>query len=135
MNKKRLVILVGLVFFLTASIAAQSKVKVVQASPDDFQICIDSCLQKLIIDVRDSTEERRVRIPESLWWPTKEALLKGIDTLDREMSLLIYCSYGERSRAASQLLVENGFTKVIHLKKGINDWQIANKSILIIEKK
>jgi hydroxyacylglutathione hydrolase len=134
MSKKGLFILVGFVFFLAEPVYTQSRVKIKQASPDDFQICIDSCLQRLIIDVRDSTEEIRVIIPESLWLPTKQALLNSIDTLDRDTPMLIYCSYGERSQVASQMLVDKGFTTVIHLKKGINAWQKANKPVLTNEK-
>ncbi|MGE4288272.1 MAG: rhodanese-like domain-containing protein [Salinivirgaceae bacterium] len=134
MNKKALFILVWFMFFLANLAQAQSKIKVKQATPDDFQLCIDSCLQYLIIDVRDSTEDIQALIPKSLWLPTKEALLKSIDTLDRDMPILIYCSYGVRSQAASQVLIDNGFTQVIHLKKGIDAWQKANKPVLIIIK-
>lgn len=133
MSKKVLFILVWLVYFLAVSAYAQSKTKLIHASPEDFQICIDTCLQKLIIDVRDSTDEKQAIIPESLWLPTKQALINSIDTLDRDIPMLVYCSYGERSQAAGRLLIDKGFTKVIHLKKGINAWQKANKPVLINE--
>ena len=133
MSKKVLFILVWFVLFIAASAYAQSKTKLIHASPEDFQICIDTCLLKLIIDVRDSTNEIRAIIPESLWLPTKEALLNSIDTIDRDRPMLIYCSYGNRSQAASQVLIDKGFTTVIHLKKGFNAWQKANKPVLIIE--
>lgn len=134
MSKKVLYILVWLMFFGANVLHAQCKVKVKQATPDDFQMSIDSSTQKLIIDVRDSTEDIQTTIPNSLWLPTKEALLNSIDTLDRDTPILIYCSHGVRSQAASQVLVDNGFTRVIHLKNGINAWQKANKPVLIIEK-
>jgi rhodanese-related sulfurtransferase len=133
MSKKVLYILVWLLVFWANVAHAQSKVKVKQATPDDFQICIDSCLQKLIIDVRDSTEDIQATIPNSLWLPTKETLLNSIDTIDRDMPILIYCSHGVRSQAASQVLINKGFTQVINLKKGINAWQKANKPVLINE--
>ncbi|MDO5654551.1 MAG: rhodanese-like domain-containing protein [Flavobacteriaceae bacterium] len=46
-----------------------------------------------------------------------------IQKLDKEKPVLVYCKSGKRSQKASQILEEEGFTKVIDLKGGYNAWQ------------
>ncbi|PKP08855.1 MAG: hypothetical protein CVU09_13985 [Bacteroidetes bacterium HGW-Bacteroidetes-4] len=135
MRTKVFLISIWLIIFLTRTAFSQSKAMVLQATPDEFQQCIDTCLQKFIFDVRDSADYKQAIIPESLWCPTKEILLSSTDTLDCNTPILIYCAYGNRGQTASQMLVDKGFTMVVHLQNGFNAWQKANKPVYQIKKR
>lgn len=71
-----------------------------------------------LVDVR-STEERNrfhiggIHIPVPLFY--EEALLK----LSKDILVVLYCHSGIRSADAGEFLIENGYTEVYHLKKGI----------------
>jgi rhodanese-related sulfurtransferase len=41
----------------------------------------------------------------------------------KDKQIMVYCHAGNRSLAAGQILVKNGFTKIINLKSGITGWQ------------
>lgn len=45
-----------------------------------------------------------------------------IGKLDKSKAYVIYCRSGGRSSAASQYMVDQGFTKVYNLQGGINGW-------------
>jgi rhodanese-related sulfurtransferase len=46
-----------------------------------------------------------------------------IKKLDRKKTYLIYCAGGGRSGECAELMKENGFTHVVNLAKGFDDWK------------
>ena len=83
---------------------------------------IQSDEKSVIVDVRTPEEFSQGHI--------KGAILIPLQTLDKNLGLLggvkaqsiiVYCHSGNRSVAASRLLVKNGFTP-LNLKGGISEW-------------
>ena len=95
---------------------------------------IDSLIHSkkvLCIDIREHFERKKIgSIPGSLHVPytTLKTAIKSDGLLfkitqESQKSLLIYCSYGERSALALKLLQKAEINDVFHLGGGINSWK------------
>ena len=77
----------------------------------------------VILDVREQHEYDSGHIPGAVLLPvgtiTKDTASAVID--DLETAVLVYCRSGNRSKTASQSLVDLGYTNVYEFG-GINDW-------------
>ena len=77
----------------------------------------------LILDVREQHEYDSGHIPGAVLLPvgtiTEDTAAVVIDDLDTVV--LVYCRSGNRSKTASQALVDLGYTNVYEFG-GINDW-------------
>ena len=77
----------------------------------------------LILDVREQHEYDSGHIPGAVLLPVgtiiKDTAADMIDDLDTVV--LVYCRSGNRSKTASQALVDLGYTNVYEFG-GINDW-------------
>jgi len=77
----------------------------------------------LILDVREQHEYDSGHIPGAVLLPvgtiTKDTAADVIDDLDTVV--LVYCRSGNRSKTASQALVDLGYANVYEFG-GINDW-------------
>jgi len=58
-----------------------------------------------------------------------------IAKLDRKKTYLIYCAGGGRSGECAELMTKLGFTKIINLEKGYDDWKKKNFEIQMRTKK
>jgi len=80
----------------------------------------------IILDVRTEEEYNSSHLFNSTLIPLAE--LEGrIGELDayKNSEIIVYCRSGTRSRQASEILVDNGFTKVYNMLSGINAWIAA----------
>ena len=79
--------------------------------------------EAVILDVREQHEYDSGHIPGAVLLPvgtiTKDTAADMIDDLDTVV--LVYCRSGNRSKTASQALVDLGYTNVYEFG-GINDW-------------
>ena len=77
----------------------------------------------IVLDVREQDEFDTGHIPEGVLLPvgtiTKDAAAAVIDDLDTVV--LVYCRSGNRSKTASQVLADLGYTNVYEFG-GINTW-------------
>ena len=77
----------------------------------------------VILDVREQHEYDSGHIPGAVLLPvgtiTEDTAAAVIDNLDTVV--LVYCRSGNRSKTASQSLVDLGYTNVYEFG-GINDW-------------
>ena len=77
----------------------------------------------IILDVRTPQEVAEGKIPNAtvinIYDPEFESKAKQ---LDKEKSILIYCSAGVRSAQAAEFLTEQGYPSVYHLEGGLGDW-------------
>ena len=77
----------------------------------------------VILDVREQHEYDSGHIPGAVLLPVgtivEDTAAAVIDELD--MVVLVYCRSGNRSKTASQVLVDLGYTNVYEFG-GINDW-------------
>lgn len=75
----------------------------------------------VIVDVRDRDEYIKQNITNSINIPVadiKRDIRKKVR--NRRAKIIVYCSTGERSAAACQLLAENGYKNVYNISTGIN---------------
>jgi rhodanese-related sulfurtransferase len=79
---------------------------------------IDSNPNLVILDVRTQAEYDSGHIQNTTLIPVTE-LASRIDELNKERETLVYCGSGGRSATASQMLVDNGFSKVCNMLGGI----------------
>lgn len=75
----------------------------------------------LLIDVRERSEHADARIPGARLVPLGE-LPDRVRELPRDRTLILQCHSGNRSRSATQFLLESGFTNVANLEGGIVRW-------------
>jgi len=75
----------------------------------------------VILDVRTVEEYHEGHIEGAILIPLQK-LQKNYAMSDKDRIIIIYCRTGVRSAQASQILVDNGFTKVYNMDGGITAW-------------
>lgn len=77
----------------------------------------------LILDVRNEDEFAEGHLKNAIQIPVDELKesLGDIDKFKDEL-VLVYCRSGKRSAEAMDILKENGFTNLVHMKDGISNW-------------
>jgi rhodanese-related sulfurtransferase len=78
-----------------------------------------------VIDVRTAQEFSEGHIPNAVNADVNdpEAFERYLETLDKDNMYLVYCRSGNRSATAMQLMQDKGFTNIVNLSGGIQDWQ------------
>lgn len=76
----------------------------------------------VILDARTQAEYDQGHIPGAILIPHDTVATAAEDALpDKDQLILVYCRSGNRSKQASQALVDLGYTNVIEFG-GINNW-------------
>ena len=80
----------------------------------------------LVLDIRDNGEFNGGRIPKSKNIPLGE-IDKRVDEITRfkDQPVIVTCSTGTRTNAASRALKALGFAKVYQLEGGLDAWRKA----------
>ena len=78
----------------------------------------------IILDVRSKEEYDSGHIPGAKLLPV-QSLSMRIDELGVyiDKPILVYCASGGRSPRAVETLMENDFTNIYHLSRGISSWR------------
>lgn len=75
-----------------------------------------------LLDVRTQAEYEQAHIPGAVCVPNEEIGTEEIPELpDKEQLILVYCRSGNRSKQASEKLVQLGYTNVVEFG-GIINW-------------
>lgn len=114
--------LIGFCFLFFGSLNAQSPIRHVDAAT--FKQLIDS-KKYVLLDLRTNDEIKskgKIKGAEQLDFLAKDAEQK-IGQLDRKKPYLIYCAGGGRSSECAELMQKLGFTDVVNLEKGFDDWK------------
>jgi len=82
----------------------------------------------VLLDVRNPEEYRYERIEGSRNVPV-DTIKVGLDGMDRDTPLLIYCKIGKRCVRAVDQLNEMGFHDILILDGGIEAWKVYNLKI------
>lgn len=76
----------------------------------------------VILDARTQAEYNEGHIPGAILIPHDTVATAAEDALpDKDQLILVYCRSGNRSKQASQALVDLGYTNVVEFG-GINSW-------------
>jgi rhodanese-related sulfurtransferase len=112
-----------LITCFTASGQLKDSVKYKNMEPYDFHMTWLRDDKAVLIDVREIFEYRANRIRNAVNIPSAGKLQKAADTIDKNTTLLLYCTTDYRSKRAAQDLADMGFKNVINLEGGIVAWK------------
>jgi rhodanese-related sulfurtransferase len=95
-----------------------------EITPTELKARIDSGDVPVLVDVREYYEADIADLPEleQVRIPTAEFPAR-VDELDRDAELVLYCRSGRRSAWAAQVLLEQGYGRVLNLKGGVLAWR------------
>jgi len=94
-----------------------------QITQDEAKRLMDTEENYIILDVRTQEEYDKAHIPNSVLIPDYEIEEKAAEYLkDKTQLILVYCRSGNRSKTASQILADMGYTNVKEFG-GITTWQ------------
>ncbi len=110
---------------------AQTATNVERVSPGDFETRLrgGGTAGVQLIDVRTPREYNAGHIEGAVLLDIskRDVFNNGIDALDKNRPVLVYCAVGGRSAAAAKLLADKGFPQIVDLNGGINAWVDAGK--------
>ena len=126
MIKRRLLSIAAALVFLFVISGCQGEeehiVEYKQISQEEAKEIMDSMEEFVILDVRTKEEYDEKHIPGAVLIPNEEILERAEAELpDKEMTILVYCRSGNRSKTASEKLAGLGYTNVLEFG-GINTW-------------
>lgn len=92
-------------------------------SIDESKKLINQGEVTLILDVRDADEFAKGHLKNAIQIPVKELKenLNDIEKFKDEL-VLVYCRSEKKSAEAINILKENGFKNLVHMKDGISKW-------------
>jgi len=97
-------------------------------SPDEAKKQLDADNTIILLDVRTEAEYKKKHIPNSILLPVDRIAELAPEKLpDKQARIFVYCRSGNRSKTASQKLIEMGYQNVYDFG-GIIDWPYETKS-------
>ena len=124
MNKWILLIVAaaGLALWFFAGRRHNSEISYVSISQEEAKKIMETAENYVILDVRTHEEFQTGHIPGARCLPLDEVAEKAkVFIPDQDMLYLVYCRSGRRSKEASQILAELGYTNIREFG-GILDW-------------
>ena len=108
---------------LLAGCGAQSEESTYrQVNAEEAAAMMEEESSYIILDVRTAQEYSEKHIPGAINIPNETIGTEDIPELpDKEQLILVYCRSGNRSKQASEKLVNLGYTNIVEFG-GINDW-------------
>ena len=124
--KPSLLALIFVPFLLLACESARAQVR--DISQPDF--VANPPANALILDVRSAEEFTAGHVPKAKLIPHDE-LAERITELEaaKDAPIVVYCESGRRAGMAGDVLLEAGFTNVLHLDGDIRGWRESNLPI------
>jgi rhodanese-related sulfurtransferase len=122
MNKTLLFIAFGLLgaWFVYSNLVGVSGLKELDAKAFEQELAKTS--DYTFIDVREPSEVSQGYIEGAINIPLGQ-LASRLQEFDKNKPVKLYCRSGNRSKQAAQILLDNGYEDVTHLKGGILDWK------------
>lgn len=78
--------------------------------------------QALLVDVRETSEFDKEHIPGALLLPLSVFDPELFPTI-KDKKVVLHCAVGKRSESAGKMLINEGFTDIIHMTGGIEEWK------------
>ncbi len=87
-----------------------------------LQAHLEDCeIQPLLLDVRQPWELDVCKIENSVLIPMSH-IPKELNSLDADRETVIICHHGIRSRSVGRYLEHEGFSNIINLSGGVDQW-------------
>lgn len=111
-------------------VTAQNSFKTI--TNNEFEAKVNSTSNAQLIDVRTEDEFKSgyVEKAKNINW-NGDNFVAEVNKLNKSKPVFVYCLSGGRSSAASQKLIDLGFTEVYNMQGGILQWKSANKSLVL----
>ena len=77
-----------------------------------------------MLDVRQPEEWNELHIPDATLIPLGE-LSTRLSEVPKDQEIVVYCRSGNRSKEGADILTRTGFTNVVSMAGGINQWSAA----------
>ena len=117
-----LVVLIALIMGLAGCSSEETSLGYVQISGEEAMTTMAEQEDYVILDVRTPEEFAEKHIVGAICIPNEEIGEDPIEELpDLDQLILVYCRSGNRSKQASEKLVNLGYTNVYEFG-GINEW-------------
>jgi adenylyltransferase/sulfurtransferase len=91
-------------------------------SPAELKARLDRGDKFRLIDVREPDEWAIAKLPQAELLPMSQFQQQGVNQLDPEEDIVVYCHHGMRSGRVQDFLKAKGFTNVKNLTGGIDAW-------------
>ncbi|MCP4671298.1 MAG: rhodanese-like domain-containing protein [Desulfobacula sp.] len=95
--------------------------------------------QSIVIDLREKKSFKKEHIPGAILYPFDNflgnILMDGGYEDHKNQPIILVCDTGQKSRVAASVLIEEGFSKLISLKRGMRRWHRWEKLKLNCQKK
>jgi rhodanese-related sulfurtransferase len=93
-------------------------------APAEYMKMLQSDSRAYLLDVRRADEYAAGHLPGAALLDVTDsvAFARGVEQLDKQKNIYIYCRSGRRSRKASDILTAKGF-KVCDMQGGYNAWK------------
>ena len=117
--------LIVLLTVLCLELTGQSadSVKYISLEPYYFHLNWLKTDKALLIDVREFFEYKKSRIKDAVNIPSSGNIEFAGDTLDKELSLFLYCTSGFRSKRVAEKFGVMGFAGIFNLEGGFKAWK------------
>lgn len=117
-----LITLVTVLIFTGCKYSADNKKSYRQISSEEAATMMEEETDYIILDVRTREEYETAHIPGAICIPNETIGTEDITELpDKDQLILVYCRSGNRSKQASEKLVNQGYTNIVEFG-GINNW-------------
>jgi rhodanese-related sulfurtransferase len=101
---------------------SQNDIGYISISAEQAKELMDKSENYIILDVRTKEEFDEIHIPNAMLIPDTEIADRVEDELtDKDQLIFVYCRSGNRSKKASAILTEMGYTNIKEFG-GIKDW-------------
>ncbi|MBS1490527.1 MAG: rhodanese-like domain-containing protein [Bacteroidetes bacterium] len=118
-----------LFFCLLSGAAFSQKINTLKA--DEFEKKMTLAKEKIILDVRTAEEFKEGHLPGAQQLDVHQKDFKEkAAKLDKSKPLFVYCLGGVRSKSASSILSNLGFSTIYNLEGGIQSWEAGKKPVV-----
>lgn len=89
----------------------------------------------IMLDTRQKEEYNVSHLKNAIWVGYKKFNLKSVSNLDKNTTIIVYCSIGVRSEDIGEKLIKAGYTNVLNLYGGIFSWKEKGYTVVDVNDK
>ncbi len=117
--------------FFVSAVDADAEFKVLDVSAAQAMELLQNDPEIKILDVRTGFEFNRGHLKDAINLNYYSRKFKDeLSKLDKNTTWLVHCRSGVRSSKTMPIMKRAGFTNIIHLTGGINDWNKAGLPVI-----
>ena len=111
--------------FETYLVDLTSEFQINQIQPDSLEV-----MNPLILDIREKEEYEVSHIENAIYAGYEDFSIDQFQSINKDTTIVVYCSVGYRSSIVAEQLIEAGFIDVRNLYGGIFKWANQGREIV-----